>query len=51
MDEYFRKILDDIKSSTKEVKVLPSDDAVREKMREKYEIYSRAVRFSFLPVA
>lgn len=38
MDENFRKILDDINSSTKEVKILPSDGAVRERMREKYEI-------------
>ncbi len=38
MDENFRKILDDIKSSTKKVKILPSDGAMRERMQEKYEI-------------
>lgn len=38
MDEKFRKILDDIENSAKAVKVLPSDDSVRERLWDKYEI-------------
>lgn len=38
MDENFQKILDDIESSAKDVKVLPSDGNMRERLRDKYEI-------------
>lgn len=38
MDENFQKILDDIKSSAKTVKVLPCDCSARERVRKKYEI-------------
>lgn len=38
MNEYFQKILDDIKSSTKEIKILPSINSVKKTIAEKYEI-------------
>ena len=38
MNNNFQKILDDIKSSTKKVKLLPVDNAVKERIGEKYEM-------------
>ncbi|MBD5535724.1 MAG: DUF2625 family protein [Lachnospiraceae bacterium] len=38
MNENFQKILDDIKSSTKTIKILPSNNAVKKSVEEKYEI-------------
>ncbi|MDE5995929.1 MAG: DUF2625 domain-containing protein [Eubacterium sp.] len=38
MNEKFQKIVDDIKSSAKTIKVLPSIDYVKENIRKKYEI-------------
>ena len=38
MNENFQKILDDIKSSTKTIKILPSNNSVKKRIREKYEI-------------
>ena len=43
MNEKFRRIHDDIKKSTKEVKVLPVDEAVKEKVNEKYSIHSESL--------
>lgn len=37
-NERFQKILDDIKKSTKIVKILPSDESVRKKLSEEYSI-------------
>lgn len=38
MDEKFQKILDDIKLSAKEVKILPSDSCVKEEVKRIYKI-------------
>lgn len=38
MNENFQKILDDIKSSTKTIKILPSNNAVKKRIGEKFEI-------------
>ena len=38
MNEKFQKILDDIKRSTKTIKILPSNNSVKKKIEEKYEI-------------
>lgn len=38
MDEKFQKILDDIKRSTKEIEVLPSDPRIREQYKKTYQI-------------
>lgn len=38
MDDNFQRIRDDIESSTKAVKILPSDNSMRERIREKYKI-------------
>lgn len=43
MDEKFQKILDDIKKSTKTVKVLPSNGYIKEKLQEKYEINAESL--------
>lgn len=43
MDEKFQKILDDIKKSTKTVKVLPSNSYIKEKLQEKYEINAESL--------
>lgn len=40
MNEKFQKILDDIESSAKDVKVLPGDEQAKRKMTEKYNIPS-----------
>lgn len=38
MDEKFKKILDDIESSKKSVKILPNNPSAKARMKEKYEI-------------
>ncbi|MBD5507931.1 MAG: DUF2625 family protein [Lachnospiraceae bacterium] len=38
MNENFQKILDDIKSSTKRIKILPSINSVKKTIREEYKI-------------
>lgn len=38
MDKNFQRILDEMKSSAKMVKVLPVDDAIRKGIRERYQI-------------
>lgn len=38
MDDNFQRIRDDIESSTKAVKILTSDNSMRERIREKYKI-------------
>ena len=43
MNEKFQRILDDIKKSTKEVKVLPVDETVKEKVSEKYSIHPESL--------
>ncbi len=43
MNEKFQGILDDIKMSTKEVKVLPIDETVKKKVREKYSIHPESL--------
>ena len=48
MDENFRRIGDDIESSTMAVKILPSDNSVRERIREKYEINTASLLGSIL---
>ena len=37
-DEMFQRILDEIKSSSKTINVLPLDEAARQAMKEKYRI-------------
>lgn len=39
-DEMFQRILDEIKSSSKTINVLPLDEAARQAMKEKYRIKS-----------
>lgn len=43
MNESFQNILDDIKSSTKTIKILPTDNAVKKRIREKYGINSESL--------
>lgn len=43
MNERFQKLLDEIKRSTKDIKILPSDDQAREKWKEKYDIPSESL--------
>lgn len=50
MDENFRRIRDDIESSTKAVKILPSDNSVRERISEKYEINPASLLGDFLKI-
>ncbi len=39
-DEMFQRILDEIKSSSKTINVLPLDEAARQAMKEEYRIKS-----------
>lgn len=48
MDEMFQKILDEIKSSSKTITVLPPDEAVRQNVREKYRIKSGSLMAAIL---
>lgn len=43
VDDNFRKILDDIKKSAKAVEVLPSDESVKEILKEKYKLNSESL--------
>lgn len=48
MDEMFQKILDEIKSSSKTINVLPPDEAVRQAVKEKYRIKSGSLMAAIL---
>ncbi len=43
MDNRFQKIIDDIHNSAKKVKVLPSNDLIREEIRERFSINSNSL--------
>lgn len=43
MNERLQKILDEIKQSAKDTKILPSDNLAREKRKEKYDIPSESI--------
>ena len=43
MNNSFRKLLDDIKKSTKAVKILPCDDAVKEALKKAYKIHGKSL--------
>ena len=44
----FQKILDEIKSSSKTINVLPPDEAVRQAVKEKYRIKSGSLMAAIL---
>lgn len=47
-DEMFQRILDEIKSSSKTINVLPLDEAARQAMKEKYRIKSGSLMAAIL---
>ena len=48
MDEMFQKLLDDIKRSSKTIKVLPCDDIAKQALKEKYKMNSESLLAAIL---
>lgn len=48
MDNTFQKIVDDIKKSTKTVKILPSNDAIKDIWKKNYKFHSESLLAIFL---
>ena len=48
MDNMFQKLLDDIKRSSKTIKVLPCDDIAKQALKEKYKMNSESLLAAIL---